>query len=62
MKTKEYTSWETLQKLYPDNPVHKENIAILQGGTLLYKHRSKMKVVEKEHEMKPSYAAKKFGK
>ena len=66
MKTKEYTSWETIQKLYPDrfvlleNPVHKENSAILQGGIFLYKHKSKMKVVEKEHELKPSFSTIKY--
>ena len=58
MKTKEYTSWETIQKLYPDrfvlleNPVS-EHGPLIKEAILLYKHKNHQKVVEKELELKP---------
>ena len=60
MKTKECTSWETIQKLYPDrfvlleNPVYRG--AHIKEGIFLYKHKSYKKVVEKDLELRPSYA------
>jgi len=63
MKTtsKEYTSWETIQKLYPDsfvlleNPVFEQE-QILKGGNFLYKNKSRKKVYQKDSELKPRYA------
>ena len=64
MKTKEYTSWETIQKLYPDRFVLLEDPvfddAYLKGGIFLYKHKSYKKVVEKDLEVRPSYATIKY--
>ena len=45
MKTKEYTSWETIQELYPDRFVLLENPVFdprphLKKAILLYKHKS----------------------
>ena len=62
MKAKEYTSWETIQKMYPDrfvlleNPVFERDVH-LKEAILLYKHKSRKKVIEKELELKPSYSA-----
>ena len=60
MKTKEYTSWETIQNLYPDRFVLLENPvfddAYLKGGIFLYKHKSDKKVIEKLLELKPSHS------
>ena len=58
MKTKEYTSWETIQKLYPDRFVLLEE-PVLDGsiiieGIFLYKHKNYKKVVEKDLELDPS--------
>ena len=64
MKTKEYTSWETIQKMYPDrfvlieNPVYDD--AYLIEGIFLYKHKNDKKVIEKELELKPSYSTIKY--
>jgi hypothetical protein len=60
-KTKEYTSWETIQNLYPDRFVLLENPVFdprphLKKGILLYKHKNFKKVVEKELELKPHYS------
>jgi len=63
MKTKQksYTSWETIQKLYPDrfvlleNPVY-DPLPHLKEAIFLYKHKSHLKVVEKELELKPHYS------
>ena len=60
METK-YTSWETIQKEYPDRFVLLENPVFdprphLKEGILLYKHKSHIKVVEKSLELKPYYA------
>ena len=58
---KEYTLWETIQKLYPDRFVLLENPVFdprphLKKGILLYKHKNHMKVVEREIELKPHYS------
>jgi len=60
-KHKSYTSWETIQKLYPDRFVLLENPVFdprphLKEAILLYKHKSHKKVVEKEIELKPHYS------
>ena len=60
MKPKEYTSWETIQELYPDRFVLLEN-PVMDGAHIveaifLYKHKNYKKVVEKELELKPSYS------
>ena len=56
-----YTSWETIQKEYPDRFVLLENPVYnprphLKEAILLYKHKSHNKVVEKELELKPYYS------
>jgi len=63
MKTKQesYTSWETIQKLYPDRFVLLENPVYdprphLKEAILLYKHKNRMKVIEKELKLKPHYS------
>ena len=60
MKTKEYTSWETIQKMYPDRFVLLENPvfygAQLQEAIFLYKHKSRKKVIEKSLELEPHYS------
>jgi len=61
MKTKEYTSWETIQKLYPDRFVLLENPVFdprphLKEAIFLYKHKSRKKVTEKALELKPHHA------
>jgi len=61
MKTKEYTSWETIQDMYPDRFVLLENPVFeprphLKEGIFLYKHKSYRKVLEKELELKPHYS------
>ena len=63
METKEakYTSWETIQELYPDRFVLLENpvynpLPHLKEAILLYKHKNHSKVVEKELELKPYYS------
>ena len=63
MKTKQenYTSWETIQKLYPDRFVLLENpvynpLPYLKEAILLYKHKSRKKVYEKANELKPYYS------
>jgi len=62
MKTTEYTSWETIQKQYPDkfvlleNPVFERDVH-LKEAILLYKHKSRKKVIEKELELKPHLSA-----
>ena len=54
-------SWETIQKEYPDrfvlleNPVY-EPLPHLKEAILLYKHKNRMKVIEKSLVLKPSYA------
>ena len=56
-----YTSWETIQKLYPDrfvlleNPVY-ERGPLIKEAIFLYKHKSRKKVLEKGVELKPNYA------
>ena len=66
MKTKEYTSWETIQKLYPDrfvlveNPVYIGTSPVIKEGIFLYKHKSYKKVVEKDLELDPSYSTIKY--
>ena len=61
MKTKKYTSWETIQKMYPDCFVLLENPVFeprphLKEAILLYKHKSRKKVIEKSLELKPPYS------
>jgi len=61
MKTK-LVSWETIQKEYPDRFVLLENPVYdprphLKEAILLYKHKSRKKVIEKELELKPHYSA-----
>jgi len=62
MKTKEYTSWETIQKLYPDrfvlleNPVY-EHGPLIKEAIFLYKHKNRKKVIEKELELNPHCSA-----
>jgi len=53
-----FTSWETIQKEYPDRFVLLENpvfdpIPYLKEAILLYKHKSRKKVIEKSIELKP---------
>ena len=64
MKTKEYTSWETIQKLYPDRFVLLENPVmdgtIVKKAIFLYKHRNRMKVIEKSLDLKPPYSSIKY--
>ena len=65
MKTKEFTSWETIQKLYPDrfvlleNPVF-EHGPLVKEAIFLYKHKNKTKVIEKSLELKPHYSTIKY--
>ena len=60
-KTKRPTSWQTIQKLYPDrfvlleNPVY-DPLPHLKEAILLYKHKSRKKVIEKSLELKPHYS------
>ena len=61
MKTKEYTSWETIQKLYPDrfvvlgNPVFEG--AHIKKAIFLYKHKNRKKAIEKELELELPHSA-----
>jgi len=57
-KNENYTSWKTIQKLYPDRFVLLENpifdpLPHLKEAIFLYKHKNHKKVVEKELELKP---------
>jgi len=57
-----YTSWEMIQKTYPDRFVLLENpvfdpLPHLKEAILLYKHKSRKKVIEKELELKPYCSA-----
>ena len=61
MKPK-HASWETIQKEYPDRFVLLENPVFdptphLKEAMLLYKHKSRKKVIEKELELKPLHSA-----
>ena len=54
-------SWETIQKEYPEKFVLLENPVFdptphLKEAVLLYKHKSRDKVIEKSLVLKPSYA------
>ena len=60
-----YTSWETLQKLYPDRFVLLENPVYdprphLKGGIFLYKNKHRINVVKKSLELKPHYSTIKY--
>jgi len=60
MKSK-LTSWETIQKEHPDRFVLLENPVYdprpyLKEAILLYRHKSRKKVIEKELELKPHYS------
>jgi len=57
-RQKRYTSWETIQKEYPDRFVLLENpvfdpLPHLKEAILLYKHKSRKRVIEKSVELKP---------
>jgi len=60
-KQEKYTSWETIQKEYPDrfvlleNPVYNPRPHINEA-IFRYKHKSKMKVIEKALKLKPPYS------
>jgi hypothetical protein len=60
-KKGEYTSWEKIKKLHPDkfvlleNPVYEGDVH-LKEAILLYKHRNRKKVIEKELELKPHFS------
>ena len=63
--TKKYTSWETIQKQYPDSFVLLENpvydpMPYLKEAILLYRHKNRKKVVEKSLELKPHYSTLKY--
>jgi len=54
-------SWETIQKEYPDKFVLLENPVYnprphLKEAILLYKHKSRDRVIKKELELKPYYS------
>jgi len=60
-RQEKYTSWETIQKEYPDRFVLLENPIFdprphLKEAILRYKHKSRKKVIEKEIELKPHYS------
>ncbi|MCL2131293.1 MAG: hypothetical protein FWH36_02370 [Lentimicrobiaceae bacterium] len=60
-KEAKYTSWETIQELYPDRFVLLENPVYdpephLKEAILRYKHKNRNKVIEKELELKPHYS------
>ena len=60
MNTKEYTSWEMIQKLYPDRFVLLENPVMdgvfIKEAIFLYEHKSRNKVIDKSLELKPRYS------
>ena len=60
MNTKDYTSWEMIQKLYPDRFVLLENPVMdgvfIKEAIFLYKHKSRNKVIDKSLELKPRYS------
>ena len=56
-----YTSWETIQKEHPDRFVLLEDpvfdpLPHLKEAILLYKHKNRKKVIDKEIELKPRYS------
>jgi hypothetical protein len=56
-----YTSWQTIQKRYPDRFVLLENPVFdprphLKEAIFLYKHKSRKRVIEKSLELKPHYS------
>jgi len=58
---KKYTSWETIQKQYPDSFVLLENPVFdsmkgLKGGTFVYKNKSRKKVIEKDIALRLPYS------
>jgi len=58
--TKENTQWETIKKMYPDRFVLLENPvfegAQIKEAVFLYKHKNRIKVIEKSLELKPRYS------
>jgi len=60
MNTKDYTSWEMIQKLYPDRFVLLENPVMdgvfIKEAIFLYEHKSRNKVIDKSLELKPRYS------
>jgi len=58
---KQYTSWEIIQKKYPDSFVLLEDPVFdplkgLKGGFFLYKNKSRKKVFQKDMELRPPCA------
>ena len=56
-----YTSWETIQKMYPDRFVLLENPVFdphphLKGGIFLYRNKHYKNVVKKALQLKPHYS------
>ena len=56
-----YTSWETIQKQYPDSFVLLKNPVFaprpyLKEGIFLYKHKNQLKVIEKKLKLKPYHS------
>ena len=56
-----YTSWEMIQKMYPDRFVLLENPVYdpkphLKEAILLYKHKNRKRVIEKSLEIRPHYS------
>ena len=56
-----HATWEAIQKEYPDRFVLLENPVFnptphLKEAILLYKHKNRKKVFEKELELKPHYS------
>jgi len=63
--TKEYTSWDAIQKLHPDSFVLLENpvydpLRGLTGGIFIYKNKNRTKVFEKDIAMQLPYATIKY--
>jgi hypothetical protein len=60
-RKEKYTSWETIKKEHPNRFVLLENpvfnpLPHLKEAILLYKHKSRKRVIEKELELKPHIA------
>jgi len=58
---KQYTSWDIIQKKYPDSFVLLEDPVFdslhgLKGGFFLYKNKNRKKVFQKDMELKPPRA------
>jgi hypothetical protein len=60
-----HASWEAIKEEYPDSFVLLENPVYnprphLKEAILLYKHKNRRKVIDKELELKPQYSAIKY--